>query len=271
MTELHGYKLKNTIHKSARTTVYKGIREADGKPVAVKILNSEHPSARDVASFRQEQNIADFGIAAKLSREKTDIVSPGQLEGTLAYLSPEQTGRMNRAVDFRTDFYSLGVTMYEMLTEATPFVSEDPMEMVHSHIALEPEPPCEADPDIPKPVSDIIIKLLAKNAGDRYQGAYGISADLDECLRQLKTSGRISDFPIAAKDVSVKFQIPQKLYGRENEIQMLMSHFESACIGISEIMMVTGFSGVGKSSLVNEMHRPIVGKKGFFISDNDGF
>ncbi|MDM8551896.1 AAA family ATPase [Desulfobacterales bacterium HSG2] len=355
MTELYGYKLENIIHKSAKTTVYKGVREADGKPVAVKILNAEHPPARDIAELRQEQSITatldtegvlrclsaekyknglalitedfggvsldriierpgkpnlrqaleislkvssalgeihhhniihkdikppniivnpetgavritDFGIAAQLSREKTDTVSPGQLEGTLAYLSPEQTGRMNRAVDFRTDFYSLGVTMYEMLTGATPFVSQDPMEMVHFHIAVLPEPPCVADPDIPKPVSNIIMKLLEKDAGDRYQGAYGIAADLEECLNQLEISGRISDFPIAAKDVSVKFQIPQKLYGRENETEILMSSFESVCRGTGEIMMVAGFSGIGKTVLVNEIHRPVIGKKGFFIS-----
>jgi len=355
MIELHGYRLGNVIHKSAKTTVYKGIREEDGKPVAVKILNAEYPPARDIAMFRQEYSItatldiegvlrclsaekyknglalvtedfggvsldriieklgkpdlrqaleislkvsnvlgeihhhniihkdikpsniivnietgvvriSDFGIAAQLSREKTDIVSPGQLEGTLAYISPEQTGRMNRAVDCRTDFYSLGVTMYEMLTGATPFVPQDPMEMVHSHIALEPEAPCEADPDIPKPVSDIIMKLLAKNAEDRYQGAHGIAADLNECLEQLEFSGRISDFPIAAKDVSVKFQIPQKLYGRENETEILMNNFENVCRGTGEIMMVTGFSGIGKTVLVNEIHRPVVGKKGFFIS-----
>jgi predicted ATPase/signal transduction histidine kinase/DNA-binding response OmpR family regulator len=210
--------------------------------------------------------IIDFGISTELSREQPEIRNPNVMEGTWCYMSPEQTGRMNRALDFRTDFYSLGVTLYEMAAGTVPFESDDPMELVHAHIALEPEPPGIRNADLPEPVSNIIMKLLAKNAEDRYQSAYGIAADLNECLRQWEQNRTISDFPIAVHDISAKFQIPQKLYGREHEIEALIAGFESVCRGTSEMMMVAGFSGIGKTSLINEMHKPAAARKGLFIS-----
>ncbi|HEY9661869.1 MAG TPA: serine/threonine-protein kinase, partial [Allocoleopsis sp.] len=158
--------------------------------------------------------IIDFGISAVLSRETPTLVSPHVLEGTLAYLSPEQTGRMNRAVDYRSDFYSLGVTLYELFTHQKPFDTADVLELVHCHLAKQPLPPHLVQPNIPLPISQIILKLMAKMAEERYQSAAGIKADLQSCLQQLQTTGTIQAFPLARSDVSPQLQIPQKLYGR---------------------------------------------------------
>ncbi|MBD1924655.1 AAA family ATPase [Microcoleus sp. FACHB-831] len=209
--------------------------------------------------------ITDFSISSLLSREDQTIGNPNLLEGTLAYMSPEQTGRMNRSIDYRTDFYSLGVTLYEMLTGELPFQSNDPMELVHCHIAKQPVPPHQLKDNIPPVVSEIIIKLLSKTAEDRYQSAFGLKADLENCLNQLQKNGSIKSFPLGLQDISDKFQIPQKLYGREQEIAELLAAFERVSQGTSEMILVSGFSGIGKSALVNEIHKPIVRERGYFI------
>lgn len=210
--------------------------------------------------------LIDFGISTQLSRETPGIQSPKTMEGTLAYLSPEQTGRMNRVIDYRTDFYSLGVTFYEMLTQQLPFRSNDPMELIHAHIAKSPKPPHVLNPKVPKPVSDIVMKLMSKTAEDRYQGDFGLIADLTRCLDELKTSGTVSSFVIGAQDVSARFQISQKLYGREPEIKTLLDAFDRVADGAIELILIAGYSGVGKSALVHEVHKPMVAKRGYFIS-----
>lgn len=210
--------------------------------------------------------IIDFGISTVLSRENPTIKNPNILEGTLAYISPEQTGRMNRAIDYRTDFYSLGVTFYELLTGQLPCDYSDAMELVHCHIAKQPIPPHESDAQIPKPVSNIVMKLLAKTAEERYQSAWGIIADLEECRQQLQAKGKIVDFAIAQKDITDKFQIPQKLYGREREVETLLAAFERVSNGTTEIMLVSGYSGIGKSALVQEVYKPITKARGYFIA-----
>ncbi len=213
----------------------------------------------------EQVKVADFSIASLLSRENQTISNPNLLEGTLAYMSPEQTGRMNRSIDYRTDLYSLGVTFYEMLTGQLPYQATDPMEIVHCHIAKQPIPPQQINPEIPPVVSSIVMKLLAKTAEDRYQSAFGLKCDLETCLAQLETSGQISDFPLGRQDVSGQFQIPQKLYGREEEVAQLLATFERVSQGKTEITLVAGYSGIGKSALVNEVHRPIVAARGYFI------
>jgi serine/threonine protein kinase len=167
--------------------------------------------------------IIDFGIATRFSRTNPTFKSLHLLEGTPAYLSPEQTGRMNRMLDYRTDFYSLGATFYELLTGQLPFPTSDLLELVHCHIARPPTPPHELNATIPQPVSDLILKLMAKNAEDRYQSAWGIKADLERCAQQLAEMGQINAISLGLQDVSEQFRIPQKLYGREAEIAALLA------------------------------------------------
>ncbi|MEH1999428.1 MAG: AAA family ATPase [Nostoc sp.] len=186
------------------------------------------------------------------------------LEGTLAYISPEQTGRMNRGIDYRTDFYSLGVTFYELLTEELPFQSNDVMELVHCHIAKQP-PLLGNREEIPQVLCDLVMKLMAKNAEDRYQSALGIKFDLENCLTQLQKTGEIKSFPIGRRDVCDRFIIPDKLYGRETEVSTLLQAFERVSLGATEMMLVAGFSGIGKTVVVNEVHKPIVRQRGYFI------
>ncbi|MDY7075516.1 MAG: PAS domain S-box protein [Chloroflexota bacterium] len=209
--------------------------------------------------------LIDFGLSV-LTRENEQIYDPDVLRETLPYVSPEQTGRMNRTVDYRTDFYSLGVVLYELLTGAPPFSSNNPLELFHSHIAKMPKPPAKVNSDIPEAISDIVVKMLSKNPEDRYQSGYGLEADLEACLEQLNRTGKIEPFPLGRDDVPDKLVVSQQIYGREKEIGALMEAFEHVGRGDSELMLVAGFAGVGKTVLVNEIHKPIVERQGYFIS-----
>ncbi|MEG4963438.1 MULTISPECIES: AAA family ATPase [unclassified Microcoleus] len=210
--------------------------------------------------------LIDFSIASLLPRETQALINPNVLEGTLAYISPEQTGRMNRGIDYRTDFYSLGVTFYQLLTGKLPFESKDPMELVHCHIAKNPPELREKNgKEIPQVFCDIVIKLIAKNAEDRYQSALGLKADLENCLHQLQETDKIEVFEIGRRDMCDRFLIPDKLYGRETDAATLLQAFERVSNGATEMMLVAGFSGIGKTAVVNEVHKPIVRQRGYFI------
>jgi predicted ATPase/signal transduction histidine kinase/GAF domain-containing protein len=213
----------------------------------------------------KQVKLIDFSIASLLPRETQTLVSPNGLEGTLAYISPEQTGRMNRGIDYRTDFYSLGVTFYELIAGELPFVANEPMELVHSHIAKTAPLIHEINSEIPLVIAEIISKLIAKNAEDRYQSALGLKFDLENCLSQLKETGGIENFEIAQRDVCDRFIIPDKLYGRETEVLTLLEAFERVSQGTTEMMLVAGFSGIGKTAVVNEVHKPILRQRGYFI------
>ncbi len=213
----------------------------------------------------QEVQLIDFSISSLLPRENQEIQNPNVLEGTLAYMSPEQTGRMNRAIDYRTDFYSLGVTFYQLLTGLLPFKSTEPMELVHCHIAKTPTPPIERVKTIPMMVNNIILKLMTKTPELRYQSAGGLRYDLEKCLQQWQENRQISVFDLGQRDICDRFIIPEKLYGRETEVQKLLEAFDRTSKGNIEIMLIAGFSGIGKTAVVNEVQKPIVRQRGYFI------
>ncbi|HLP90602.1 MAG TPA: AAA family ATPase [Nostocaceae cyanobacterium] len=214
----------------------------------------------------KQVKIIDFSISSLLTKETAEIKNPNVLEGTLAYMSPEQTGRMNRGIDYRSDFYSLGVTFYQLLIEQLPFNSHEPLELVHCHLAKEPINPREINPQIPQVVADIILKLMAKTAEQRYQTAKGIKHDLETCQKMLLEQGEITAFELAQTDKCDRFLIPEKLYGRETEASTLLNVFEQVTNGSKELILVSGYSGIGKTAVVNEVHKPIVRQKGYFIS-----
>ncbi|MEH2229269.1 MAG: AAA family ATPase [Nostoc sp.] len=356
-----GYKVSEELYNGSRTIVYRGYRETDSLPVAIKLLKNTYPSFSELLSFRNQYTIAknlnsplivqtyslepyqngyvlvmedfggislkdwglrsgewkigrnleslmefleiaialchtldvlyreriihkdikpanilinsktkqvkliDFSIASLLPRETQTLINPNVLEGTLAYISPEQTGRMNRGIDYRTDFYSLGITFYELLTGVLPFQSKDPMELVHCHIAKIAPLVSETNSEIPSAISKIVSKLMAKNAKDRYQSALGLRFDLENCLHQLQVDGIIKGFEIGQRDVCDRFIIPDKLYGRETEVENLLQAFERVSLSATEMILVAGFSGIGKTAIVNEVHKPIVRQRGYFI------
>ncbi|GFE71428.1 AAA family ATPase [Chroococcus sp. FPU101] len=369
MTSLSDFLIKEKIHESSNSLVYRGVRQSDSRLVVFKVLKPDYPTPTALARYTHEYEITrslnlegaiqvyslqnhertlvmvledfggesldrwmqrspaqycpmplqewlhlgiqlteilgqihaanvihkdinpsnivinpetgmvkmiDFGISTQFSYAAPAFQNSGGLEGTVAYISPEQTGRMNRLLDYRTDFYSLGVTLYQLLTGQRPFDSTPVLELIHCHIARQPTPPQEINSDIPLVVAEIVMKLMAKNAEDRYQSAWGIKADLENCLHQLQVD-RIDLFELGLCDVTDKFQIPQKLYGREAEIAALLAAFEKVA-GSGEVgenitpsprcklMLVSGYSGIGKSALVQEIYKPITQKQGYFIS-----
>lgn len=214
-----------------------------------------------------ELRITEFGISSTLTRENPVLLTPDRIEGTLAYISPEQTGRMNRTVDYRADFYSLGITFYQILTGKLPFTSTDPMELVHAHIARDiPEVKQAGFGPVPGAVQSILKKLTAKNAEDRYRSATGLIRDLEECARQVQETGKINDFAAGERDFSEAFQIPQKLYGRDKEREALLSAFERVCEGETVFTLVSGRSGAGKTVLIQEILGPMTERKGYFTS-----
>ncbi|HEX4267369.1 MAG TPA: AAA family ATPase [Steroidobacteraceae bacterium] len=210
--------------------------------------------------------LTGFGIASRLPRERQAPAPLESIGGTLAYMSPEQTGRMNRSMDSRSDLYSLGVTLYQMLTGILPFTAADPLEWVHCHIARQPVAPVDRR-EVPEPVSAIIMRLLAKNAEERYQTAAGLEADLRRCLSEWQAHGRIDPFPLGKDDASDRLLIPEKLYGRVPEVAGLLTAFDRVVAqGTAELVLVSGYSGIGKSSVVNELHKVLVPPRGLFAA-----
>ena len=211
--------------------------------------------------------LTGFGLASRLPRERQAPSPPEFIASTLRYMAPEQTGRMNRSIDSRTDLYSLGITFYEMLTGALPFAASDPMGWVHCHIARAPLPPHERVANIPALLSQIVVKLLAKTAEERYQTAAGVEHDLRRCRTEWEMRGGIDEFPLAAHDASARLLIPEKLYGRSREAAALLSSFYRViATGTPELVLVSGYSGIGKSSVVNELHKALVPARGLFAS-----
>lgn len=265
-------------------TVYQKIDLGTFFPIAIQLaeslshLHAHHIIHKDIKPANIIVNlqtgqvkITDFSISSRLSSEKQTLANPHLLEGTLTYMSPEQTGRMNRNLDYRTDFYSLGMVFYEMLVGHPPFQSTDAMELVHSHLAKQPISPHQIQPNIPLVIANIIMKLMEKIPEARYQSALGLKADLTTSFQQWNVGKTIEDFVIGQQDIFNRFQIPQKLYGREPEIKTLIGAFERLGCTSSEktsleIMLVSGYSGIGKTALVREIYKPMTGKRGYFIA-----
>ena len=245
-----------------------GIAAALGKVHQRGLVHKDIKPANILVNCADGQvRLTGFGIASRLPRERQTPEPPEIIAGTLAYMAPEQTGRMNRSIDSRSDLYALGVTFYQMLTGSLPFTASDPMEWVHCHIARKPVPPSERLENVPAPVSQIVMKLLAKTAEERYQTAAGVERDLRRCLAEWEAQGRIDDFPLGEHDTPDRLLIPEKLYGREREVETLLASFDRVVkSGAPELVLVSGYSGIGKSSVVNELHKALVPPRGLFAS-----
>ena len=208
--------------------------------------------------------LCDFGLSTQLGRQQKQA-HDGFLRGSLEYMSPEQTGRTNLEVDYRSDFYSLGITLYELFFGQKPFQTDDPMAMLHFHLAVMPTPLHQIEPSIPEAVSNIVQTLLAKFPGERYQSSHGLQVDLQTCLDQWRRSKDIASFELGRADIPERFCVSNKLYGREAEKAVLFNAFERAARGRAELLLISGYSGVGKTALVNELHQPIVAARAYFI------
>ncbi len=243
------------------------ISEQLGKIHQKQIIHKDiNPSNIIFNELTKAIQIIDFGISSALSRETTSFRSPEKLEGTLPYISPEQTGRMNQAIDYRSDFYSLGVCFYEILSGRKPFESYDPMELVHCHIAQSAVSLTEIVTDLPESIERIVSKLMSKTKEERYQSAIGLKKDLERCLSELEANNRIDPFKPGESDFSPILQIPQKLYGRQEQVTHLLKSFYQITEGKSELILIAGYSGIGKTALVNEIQKPITESRGYFIT-----
>ncbi len=243
-----------------------GLAEAIGQAHRQGLIHKDVKPENVIVDDAGHVWLTGFGIASRLPRERQVPAPPEIIAGTLAYMAPEQTGRMNRSVDTRSDLYSLGVTLYQMLTGVLPFAAADPLEWVHCHIARQPVAPVDRRV-VPELLSTIIMKLLAKNAEERYQTATGLEADLRRCLTEWQTYGRIDPFPLGTDDSLDRLLIPEKLYGRECEVEALLAAFDRVVTqGTTELVLVSGYSGVGKSSVVNELHKVLVPPRGLFAA-----
>jgi predicted ATPase/signal transduction histidine kinase len=272
LTDPGGEPLDRLLEKPMELTQF--LRPAVGLSVALGQMHGRGFVHKDlkpanilVNRASGEARLTGFGIASRLPRERQLPAPPESIEGTLAYMAPEQTGRMNRSIDSRSDLYSLGVTLYQMLTGSLPFTASDPMEWVHCHIARKPVPPSERLEKIPAQVSQIIMKLLAKTAEERYQTAAGVERDLRRCLTAWERHGRIDPFALGEHDTPDRLLIPEKLYGRAGEVETLLASFDRIVkSGRPELVLVSGYSGIGKSAVVNELHKPLVPPRGLFAS-----
>jgi PAS domain S-box-containing protein len=225
------------------------------------------PSNVLVDSVTGQVWLTGFGITSRLPREHQSAGPPEFIAGTLAYMAPEQTGRMNRSIDSRSDLYAFGMTLYEMLTGSLPFTASEPMEWVHCHIARHPVAPHERMKNLPSCLSAIVMKLIAKTPEERYQTASGVESDLRRCLGEWEAHGRIAEFCLGRRDIPDRLLIPEKLYGRASEIETLLAAFDRIVVGgLPELVLVSGYSGIGKSSVINELHKPLVPPRGLFAS-----
>ncbi len=224
------------------------------------------PSNIIIGSDGRSVRLTGFGIASVVQKNAQDAASIQRPEGTIAYISPEQTGRMNCRLDWRSDLYSMGVTLFELFTRELPFAAADSLALVHAHIAQAPPPAVAANPQLPPMIGAVIARLLAKSPDERYQSAVGVQKDLQRCLESYRGTGQVPEFLLGRFDIADKFRLPHRLFGREQETRRLLAAFEFAAQGGARLLTISGFSGIGKSALVRELQRPIIRRRGYFIS-----
>jgi predicted ATPase/C4-dicarboxylate-specific signal transduction histidine kinase len=272
LEDLPGMSLRRWLESAPDASMHERLAIAIRLAETVAAVHAANVIHKDISSHNVVYDaeagrctLIDFGIATRLRSEESNFKAPAALEGTLAYIAPEQTGRMNRNLDYRADLYSLGVTLYELFTGTLPHESGDPLEMVHFHIAGKPMPPRERHARVPEVLSDIVLKLLQKEPEDRYQSAGGLVTDLRFCLAALEAGRPVERFALGSADV-VRFDPPQKLYGRSRETASLLASFERVARGGVETVTVSGQPGIGKTSLVQEIYQPITRQRGYFVS-----
>ena len=254
--------------------IRQSLRIAVGLAAALRQLHEQKLIHKDIKpsnvmfeSVTGQVWLTGFGITSRLPRERQSPQPPEFIAGTLSYMAPEQTGRMNRSIDSRSDLYALGITLYEILAGSLPFTASDPMELVHCHIARHPVPPHERVKTVPRCLSAIVMKLIAKTPEERYQTASGAESDFRRCLTEWEEHGCIAEFPLGEHDVPDRLLIPEQLYGRAREIEMLLGAFERVVAGDGpRLVLVSGYSGIGKSAFVNELHRSLIPPRGLFAS-----
>ena len=244
--------------------IARALAELHQQRIVYRALSPEsvlvHPETLDV-------QLADLGLASVLPRDTRAVSAPAVLEGALPYMAPEQTGRMNRSVDPRSDLYALGVLAFQLLTGQLPFTAGDPLAWIHAPPARPPPPPPPLNPAVPEVIARVVLTLLAKVAEDRYQSATGLLHDLSRCLIQLQASGRVAPFELRTEDVSRRFHVPEHLYGRSRERETLLAALERvSSSGSPETLLVTGYTGIGKSSLVHELQPAVVREGGWFLA-----
>ncbi|MED1952057.1 AAA family ATPase [Brevibacillus centrosporus] len=273
ITEDHGGLPLSSLLKTRQFSTMEILTIALGIAQCMKTIHEKRVLHKDINPMNilvypetLEVKLINFGLSTRLYQEYQSAMNPKEWQGNLRYVSPEQTGRMNRTVDYRSDYYSFGITLYEMLTGKPPFLATDALELVHAHMARKPVPPNQTHPSISPVLSDLVLKCLSKNVEDRYLSSAGLIADLQQCLSQLQTAGYISDFPLGMQDRADKLHISEKLYGREPELALLTESFEQISSGATRLVMLNGSAGVGKSALVREAQKTFLQGKGRFIS-----
>ena len=263
---LHDHIDRKTLNLRAKLEIAVDLARILGKIHQQDIIHLDIDSKNIlIGNEQQAVHFIDLGAASRITGNTHQKFAPDQMLGTLPYISPEQTGKINRAVDERSDLYSLGVVFYELVTRQLPFDSTNAIELIHHHIARVPVSPSEVSSEIPEVISSIILKLLTKNAEHRYQSAAGVQADLEKCLQRLSSDNTIEEFPLGEADYASRLRFSQKLYGRDREVKELENAFESVCRGTSSIVFVSGFSGIGKTALIEEIQQPVSEKSGYFI------
>lgn len=273
ITEDHGGLPLSVLMKRRELSILEILKIAIGVARAMKLIHQSRVVHKDINPANilvhpdtYDVRLINFGLSTRLYQEYQSTMNPKEWQGNMRYVSPEQTGRMNRTVDYRSDFYSFGISLYEMLTGRPPFLSTDALELVHAHMARKPVPPNQSHPAIPAVVSDLVLKCLSKNVEDRYLSSSGLISDLEKCLELLQEDGSIPEFPLGEQDRTNQLHISEKLYGREPELALLTEAFEQISSGATRLVMLSGNAGVGKSALVREAQKTFLQGKGRFIS-----